>query len=92
MENPLETVRVRRWNLLEHVADYVRNSDSLTRALSPTALIDFGQIQDQAGGMRLCFEKSANQTPVPPAYVADCLNTREVEVPQRVQNQAAMSD
>ena len=36
---------------------------------------DFGQIQDQAGEMRLCFEKSANQTPVPPTYVADCLNT-----------------
>ena len=32
--------------------------------------------------MRLCFEKSANQTPVPPTYVVDCLNTANKKAPE----------
>ena len=78
MQDPLETVGVGRWNLPEHVADDVRATVLQAELCRPQLcwiIEDFRQIQDRAGQMRVRIEKSANQTPVSPAYVTDCPNT-----------------
>jgi hypothetical protein len=95
MEDPLEAVSVRWWNTLEHVADYVRTAILQSEFCRPqlrSVIENFWKIQDQAGEMRVRFEKGADQTSLPPAYVANGPNSREIIPLQSVENQAAMSD